>query len=181
MKQIKLTKGYIALVDDDKYDEIVAGRKWQAQETWRKGLLYAVYAIRTVGPKSNRTTQHMHRLILGVADPKIKVDHKDGDGLNNTRDNLRIATHVTNGQNRQKRQPSIGTTFKGIRWRSDQKRWRAIITVSKKTINLGQFKTEAEAVEAYDRAALHYFGEFAKLNLPENNNGKRNDEIQSNQ
>ena len=102
----------------------------------------------------------MHNMILGT--PKgLHTDHKDGDGLNNQRSNLRLATPSENGANR-----LVGSNntsgYKGISQKD--KKWGAQITKNQKIVYLGRFETKIEAAKAYNTAAKKYHGEFARLN-----------------
>jgi len=109
----------------------------------------------------------LHRVILGVTDPEIKVDHKDGNGLNNVRYNLRVCTTAENTRNKQK---SKGNTsgFKGVCWHKRDKCWAVQICVDYKGVHLGHFpgtpEGKIEAAKAYNVAAIKYYGEFARLN-----------------
>jgi hypothetical protein len=107
----------------------------------------------------------IHRIILGLDDPLIKVDHKDGNGLNNMRSNLRIANESQNGANRRKEPSGIRSSFfKGVSWCPKTRAWRAGIQKNKQTIHLGSFNNERHAARAYNFAATALFGRFAKLN-----------------
>lgn len=93
----------------------------------------------------------------------VIVDHIDGDGLNNCRSNLRVATAAGNARNRRKSQRSPG--YKGVMYDPKGKRhWRAYIRCDGKKRHLGSFATAQEAAMAYNRAAITLFGEFARLN-----------------
>lgn len=108
----------------------------------------------------------MHRVILeyyGKEIENIGTDHKNGNGLDNQKHNLRIANKQQNNFN-QKSYNNSSSKFKGITWDKESKRWRANITVSGKYIYLGRFNDEIEAAQAYNNAALKYQGEFARLN-----------------
>lgn len=143
-------------VDDNLFDYL---NQWN----WsiHKGRGDCFYASRKL--TSNKVSKYilMHRLILGAIDPKIFVDHKDRNGLNNQIDNIRIATPSQNCCNRlcAKNKTSI---YKGVIRRG--KKWRAQIKVLKRGVYIGQFNTELEAAIAYNNAAIKYHGEFAKLN-----------------
>lgn len=101
----------------------------------------------------------MHRLLMSPPDGMV-VDHKDGDGLNNQRYNLRICSHQQNMCNRVN---TIRTSrFKGVHFRRDA--WHAQISVNGEKIKLGCFTSEVKAARAYDRAAKELHGEFAKTN-----------------
>lgn len=107
--------------------------------------------------------EKMHRLILGVTNPKIKIDHRDGNGLNNQRHNLREATQAQNLANSRPRSGS--SRFKGVTFRSPDK-WIAQISKDGKHTYLGIFRDEFDAATAYNFAAIEMFGEFARLNRP---------------
>jgi hypothetical protein len=134
--------------------EVLSLKKWRAVKV-SNGRFYAVSGHRMVS---------MHRLILGIP-PGACVDHKDGDGLNNRRINLRAATYSQNGINRGR--PRNNTSgFKGVtRHSRTSKFWKAGIEINRKTVYLGRFQTAEEAARAYDSKAYEVFGEFAVLNF----------------
>jgi hypothetical protein len=110
-------------------------------------------------------SQYMHRLLLGVP-PGLQVDHINGDGLDNRRANLRIATPAQNMQNRRPRR-GAASSFKGvIRYPSARTPWGSYISRAGKKAFLGAFPSEEAAARAYDAAARELFGEFAWLNFP---------------
>jgi hypothetical protein len=111
-----------------------------------------------------RSTIYMHRLLMGLNGPL--VDHWDGDGLNNRRDNLRLATGTQNCANR-RRQVTAGTPFKGVTFDRFTGSYKAQVMVHLVNHHLGRFADAADAARAYDDAARHYFGAFAKLNFPD--------------
>jgi len=158
-KQLLLTQGQIAIVDDADY-EWLNRWKWRAcksHHTW--------YAVRTTSRKNGKQTMIlMHRLLLGLeaGDPR-ETDHKDGNGLNNRKSNLRIASDSQNSQNRR---PQKGTSiYKGVYWHRHNAKWHAHIKVEGRSIHLSSFDSEIEAARAYDAAARNHFGEFARLNF----------------
>jgi hypothetical protein len=148
MKLIPLSKGMCAKVDDEDYENL-AGHRWHAV---KMGKVW--YACRFVG------SYHvsMHRVVLGLArgDGKF-VDHRNHDGLDNRRNNLRLCSKSQNAANAERR-----GHYRGVS-RAD-KRWRAYITVSGRTVVIGRFDTPEEAALAYNREATNAFGEFAVLN-----------------
>lgn len=165
-RQVPLTAGFVAVVDASDYDR-VASFKWFALRL-PSGL---VYGARTIGSRpGKRRSLLMHRFILGCDGEQTKVDHRDGDGLNNTRDNLRRATGLQNNRNRG---PQANNTcgFKGVR-PTRNGRFGAVIKTSQRQMHLGHFQTAEEAARAYDAAAREHFGTFAWLNFPHQNEAR---------
>jgi hypothetical protein len=157
VKHIPLSRGMTALVDNADYD-------WLNQWSWyafkNSNRFYAVRNIQL--PDGRRTTVYMHRAIL-TAPTGTEVDHQDGDGLNNQRSNLRLATHSQNCCNRGI--PSTNTSgFKGVTWHKPSGKWRAYIKVDGYARNLGGFADINDAAAAYDTAALRYHQSFARTN-----------------
>ncbi|MGA2270302.1 MAG: HNH endonuclease [Bryobacteraceae bacterium] len=106
----------------------------------------------------------MHRLILR-AKPGMDVDHRDRDGLDNRRSQLRCCSRQQNNWNSI---PRAGTSaYKGVSWHKEKHTWRAFIKNpgTRRFQHLGYFRVELDAARAYDEAAVRYFGEFARLNL----------------
>ena len=152
-------KGQYALVDD--CDKWVLNLRW-AGKRGRSGIIYAIVSQW----KGGLNTQLLHRLILGLKPGDPNVDHKDGNGLNNLRNNLRLATQSQNCMNRQK---TWGISkYKGVSWDKDVNKWRSHIAKNGSQICLGRYISEIEAAEAYDKKAIELFGEFARLNFPKN-------------
>lgn len=155
MKQISLTRGYAAVVDDADY-EAVAQYRWHAIVD-----RYRAYAGRNAKRAGGGyATQRMHTLLTGWP----RVDHIDGDGLNNQRSNLRPASALENNRNARKHTPGY-STYKGVSWCKREGRWFAQIQHQRKHRHLGYHSTEIEAALAYDAAARELFGEFAHLNF----------------
>lgn len=142
--------GLVALVDVNDY-EIVSRFRWFPDKS--KHTFYARANLQAVNGR--QPSIKMHKLITGFD----QVDHKDRNGLNNQRSNLREATQTENLANR----ATWGTSkFKGVS--RSRGKWRAQISIDNKVRNLGQFTEEIEAARAYDRAALEQFGEFVLTN-----------------
>lgn len=165
-KQIQLTQGYCAIVDDEDFDYLNQFKWHKAAEgpsRKRRGI-YAQRKIKAVGAKYRQRTILMHRIILGEDDPAIQIDHRDGNGLNNTRSNLRRATRTQNAQNRQ---VCLGRSgYKGVFDRKTDTKWRAMICINHHLTHLGTFDDKESAARAYDAAAVEFFGEFANTNFP---------------
>jgi hypothetical protein len=164
MMQVTLTKGYVTTVDDGDYDRVMAAGPWRAIERRRKdGSLWNVYAQRTLRTDGVVGLQKLHRFILGITDPDIKVDHEHHDGLNNTRKNLRVSTQSQNSSNRQKMQ-ATSSRFKGVSWFKPYSKWRVQIEIAGKKKHLGYFLDEVDAARAYNAKAKEIFKEFALVN-----------------
>lgn len=150
MIEIPIGRGLAAVIDDDDL-LLVDNRRWYAMKS-----KYTTYAYSTSKP-----TIYMHRLILD-AKPGQVVDHIDGNGLNNTRDNIRLCTQRQNIQRSVKRKIRT-SAYKGVYRHRDK--WSVAIIVNGVNKHLGTFRDEADAARAYDQAALSEFGEFASLNF----------------
>jgi len=163
MKEIKLTKGYVALVDDEEFARCMVGTKWYARvDKCKDGSVTSVYARRSIHTADGTPTkQLLHRFILGIINPKAKVDHEDHNGLNNQRYNLRLANDEENTRNQRMRSDNT-SGVKGVSW--FQSKWRARITVDGKSKFLGNFSDKEDAKHAYDTAALKLHGRFAYTN-----------------
>jgi hypothetical protein len=158
MKTLKLSKGFVALVDDADYERVSA-RDWYLVTHKTKRT---VYAASTEG----KTKIRMHRFILGITDPKVQVDHEDHNGLNNQRHNLRFCNHQQNQANKPKQRGTYSSQFKGVRWDKQRNKWRAQLWVNGRKVYPGTFTDEVQAALAYDAAAREHFGEFAYCNFP---------------
>lgn len=160
-KLIPLTKGYFAKVDTEDF-EWLCRWKWTAYVNDKANK---VYAKRVDTSGGGRKLISMHRLLSGAPDG-VDADHKNGDSLDNRRNNLRTATEHQNSQNRPA-QLNCTSRFKGVKWHSVNKNWLAVIVCDGKSYHLGCFDDEAEAAKQYDRAAIELHGEYARLNFPE--------------
>ena len=161
MKEIPLTQGKVALVDDEDFP-VINSYKWFAHYSKRCGHWYAERNI--PNGRGGRKPLGMHRQILGVGDDH-EVDHKDRNGLNNQRHNIRQCIRTFNQGNTKVRVDSTSGK-KGVNFRAEKGVWRARIQFQKKRIHIGDFYSPEEAAAAYNKAALQYFGEFARINEP---------------
>ncbi len=148
-----------ALVDACDYEYLIQW-KWYLF-TGSEGRFYACRKTSSKGGALRRDI-FMHNEILKVKIGHIP-DHRDGNGLNNRRYNLRYATTSQNGGNRKPNKRGT-SKYKGVSWNTQRQKWRAVIKVEGKLIFLGYFDVEGDAAHAYNKAATKYFGEFALLN-----------------
>lgn len=159
MKQIPLTQGQFALVDDADY-EWLNQWKWQYHKDKKSRTGYAVRGIRI---NKIDITLRMHRIILN-AHATMHVDHIDHNGINNQRSNLRLCTQSQNMMNAQRRHNG-SSRYKGVALHATKMYFGASLQVNGHTKYLGIFKSENEAANTYNEAAKKYFGEFANLNI----------------
>jgi hypothetical protein len=150
--EIPLTRGYVTRIDDA--DRVFTdGHRWTAAVEPSRRAVYAV-------GKVNGRAVYLHSLL---APDWAEVDHVDGDGLNNCRYNLRDGAGFRNNANKvMLRNNTSG--YKGVGWNKRKSKWRASIMINRKSIFLGYFNTPEEAADAYDQAAVRYFGEYALTN-----------------
>lgn len=159
MKKIPLTQGKFALVDDEDFDKLVKF-KWQLNRNIGVDL---EYAARNVVLESGRTKVFMHRIIMGASRKEL-IDHRDLNGLNNQKYNLRVCTHSQNLQNRRYGKKTKGG-YKGVYYIGTKGTpWRAQIKVGGRSIVLGTYRTSREAAMEYNRFATQHFGQFARPN-----------------
>ncbi len=157
MKHIPLTQGKFALVDDSDFE-------WLNQWSWctRKKKENCFYAGRNDWLNKRNHILLMERQIMKPA-KGMEVDHKNGNSLDNRRHNLRICTRRQNLKN-QAMHKNNKCGFKGVYWSYTSKKWCSKIFVDGKSKNLGVYFCIIEAARAYDKAAMKYHGEFARLN-----------------
>lgn len=157
MKKIKLTQGKVAIVSDVDY-------MFLTQWGW---YFYKGYAVRTSrkGEFTTRRQVPMHQVVMGrklFKNSLVYCDHKDRDGLDNLRSNLRLATPSQQNSNRGS---SVGTSrFRGVSWKSSNNKWVSQIQIEGVVKHIGYFIDEQEAADAYDKMAISLFGEFACIN-----------------
>ena len=163
MKEVQVTGGHVALVDDED-EALVRGYSWNALPG--KNTMYAKAGVRGSRPQKN---VYLHRLILNA--PKgVQVDHQNRNGLDCRRENIRLASNGQNMWNAIKVRISRGkppsSRYKGVSKRTNckNKLWQASIGGH---VELGCFDSEEEAACAYDAAAAVQYGEFARLNFPD--------------
>ena len=139
---------------DDEGFEIVSPHRWYACRQPN-----AIYATAKIDGK----LEYMHRLVIGFLDGD--VDHRDStDTLNNCKYNLRVASRSQNLANKGKTTKPTSSRYKGVSWAKHRQKWHAYVARDGKRINLGLFKEEFDAAQAYNFEAEESFGEFARLN-----------------
>jgi hypothetical protein len=157
MIEIPLSRGLVALVDDADADAVRAVGKWYANPSDR-----AFYARKNFQVRPGQwVSVRMHTFLTGWP----LVDHRNGDGLDNRRANLRPTSPAGNGQNKGLRTDNA-SGYKGVYWHTQSRRWRGQIYVDGRSVHLGSFGDPITAASAYDAAALDAWGEFARLNFP---------------
>jgi hypothetical protein len=155
MKEIPLSLGYTALVDDADYAEVSLFR-WHAQPSKSSNLVYAQHCY-NIGNRRVRSIK-LHRFIMGNGP---HIDHIDGNPLNNQRSNLRFVTHSQNMANRRKFKPS-SSIYKGVHKKGAK--WVAEIGGKNSRLRIGSFATEWDAALAYNFVAYERYGDYARLN-----------------
>jgi hypothetical protein len=172
MKEIELTQGMVAIVDDDNYEEL-SKYNWCFSRCRSPNEAPKGYAIRGGRPDEVKVNILMHRAIMKTPDGML-VDHIDGNGLNNQKCNMRNCTTSENLANHI-RAPWSNSGFYGVSRRKDDLKWQAKIKIHGRTIYIGSFDDPEEAARSRDIVAIKLFGEFAALNFGNkrvNPNGK---------
>jgi hypothetical protein len=154
MKQIPLSQGKFALVDDDDYSNLIQ-YNWYYIKDCRTG-----YAVRH-NENNHDLLIRMHGQIIRAPKGKM-VDHIDGNGCNNQKYNLRVCTRLENAKNRIKSNNN-SSGYTGVRWMKSCRKWVARITVDCRLIYLGIFPDINDAIDAYTTAAIKYHGKFNSL------------------
>lgn len=158
MKEIPLSQGKVAIVDDGDYE-------WLSQWKWcYENSGYAVRSTSIKGGKS-RGRVYMHKAVSG-ATADVEVDHINHVKLDNRRANLRQCTHAENCRNASMRRNNK-SGYRGVCWHPGMKAWEASVRLNGKRYRFGYHATAADAAKAYDVGAKQLHGEFAHLNFPE--------------
>jgi hypothetical protein len=178
MKRIPLTRGKVALIDDEDFDR-VSQYTWFCRAEGYAARGYVAGYRDPTQPHSKNSNQiikieYLHRFLMKPPDG-MTVNHINGNRLDDRRCNLRICTKMESSRNRKAVTPGLGrkrrgrwSKFKGVcylRGKENVSRWRAQIHVGGRVFYGGHHRTAEEAARAYDRLAIQYFGEFARLNF----------------
>lgn len=171
MIEVPLTKGKVALIDDED--------AWITQWKWHYSNHRGGRAQRCIRTDGNKKIIYMHRVILNAPDD-LQVDHINHDRLDNRKANLRLCTNSQNNMNRTKL-GGCSSKYKGA-YRAKRLRgniWQSQIKLNGKSKNLGYFSSEEAAARAYNQAAQEHFGEYAMLNRLDDELGlaEREDEM----
>lgn len=153
-KQIPLTQDKFALVDDVDYDFLMQW-KWCFLSDKKEGG----YAIR----KGKTSHILMHR-IVNKTPLSFETDHRDGNKLNNQKDNLRNCSKSQNNGNRKRYNKKRIGKYKGVYWIEKIKKWKAKLSINYKEIHIGYFDREEDAALAYNFESMKYFGEYSRQN-----------------
>ena len=149
---------HVVLVDDEDFDELNKF-KWHVSKNWN-----TFYASRNVNNNGIMTKVHLHRQIMNKHLQKgLIIDHINHNGLDNRKCNLRIVTVQQNNQNSTSRKNST-SKYLGVYFYKKRLKWVAKISIKNKTIYIGIYANEEDAAQAYNKAALKHFGEYANLN-----------------
>lgn len=154
--------GHIVLIDE---------ADWDALKTWIWHVIpqtrhRSKFRVRgyPLGSRNKRT--YLHRAIVGISDPKVEVDHINGDPLDNRKCNLRVLDRHRNQQNRKTRNRNNRSGFTGVSFSKSHRKWVAVLTVDYCPIFLGHFDSPVDAARAYDRTAREWHGPDAATNFP---------------
>lgn len=169
MKKIPISNSELFTTVDDVDYEPLNKYKWRLAYSSNRTTIYAVTSMRIDGKFKNIK---MHRLIMNAPENEV-VDHRDFNGLNNCRSNLRLCSGTQNSRNRRPYGKSkylgVHLAISNAKFKNGTTRsysyWRARIKVAERFLSLGCFPSEIEAAKAYDKAASQYYGEFANLNF----------------
>jgi hypothetical protein len=172
MKLISVGQNKFAIVDDEDFDRLNKIRWCIRNDRGRNDYVQTTKYLGKINNKYKNVTIQMHRLILDISDSR-KIDHKNGNTLDNRKENLRIATSRKNNTNLHKLKSNNTSGFRGVIKRHDyidKITWRARINLPNgRKKSLGEFSTPEEAAKAFDKAALEIYGDFCgQLNFYKN-------------
>lgn len=157
MTEIDLGNGNKTIIDDESVP-LISGY------LWRKKYNGYVGAYERGRSRLTAKIVYIHRIILGITERSISVDHINGDPLDNRKQNLRLATQTQNNAN-QRNQEGCSSKYKGVSFNKEKNKWNAYINCNHKRYRLGYFNSEFMAAITYDKMAKLLFGEYARCNF----------------
>lgn len=156
MKIIKAYHGQEIMIDDENFDFL-------NQFVWK--VIKKMKTYKDVQSTHFGKIVRMSRLIMKITDPKIFIDHIDGNTFNNQKSNLRLATPSQNSRNIGKRKGNYTSKYKGVNWNKVKNKWDSRIATDHGRVHVGYFDNEIDAAKAWNNAAVKYHKEFARLNV----------------
>jgi len=158
MRSINISRGATTIVDDEDFD-LLNSYNWSSIPKDNTDYVVRKGRRRTCEPR----TVQMHRQIMGYP-VGVQIDHINGNGLDNRKSNLRIASVQTNSFNRAKPRVLCTSRYKGVLQRKGKVIWESRVKYNDKAIHLGSFTSEEDAAAAYNYGALLMYGEYARFN-----------------
>lgn len=159
MAYVPLTKGYEAIIDAEDA-KLIGAENWCVTGPGVQIGGGCIYAMRRAKCDGVMTTIKMHRLIINAPDG-FQIDHIDGNGLNNRKENLRVVTPAQNLKNRRlSRHNTSG--FKGVSWSKSRQKWMANIFSDGRAYHLGEYDSPEEAHKAYVEGSKRYHGDYGR-------------------
>lgn len=161
---IELTQNKVAMIDIGDAEKVMQF-KWYTHKCGEKRIQFRALTRPWIKSEKKYVTVYMHRFIMD-APPGMKVDHINGNGLDNRRENLRICTHSENNFNKRKPiKDNPVSRYKGVFWNKKCSKWVAKVRKNNVTKHAGYYDCEREAALAYNKKALELHGDFANLNI----------------
>lgn len=158
MSEINLGNGYKTLIDEEDLNLTIG-------YLWRRRCNGYVGAYKRGRTRLTAKNIALHRLIMGVIDNPVHIDHINGNKLDNRKSNLRLATMSQNLGNQRKQNRKTSSRFKGVSFNTEKMKWAAYINCHGKRYRLGYYISEIMAALSYDKMANILFGEYAKPNF----------------
>jgi hypothetical protein len=156
---IELSQGQVGIIDLEDLGRVDSFKgKWYAARRRNKTISDIYYVQGAVTINGKQKTIQLHKWLLDLEN-RWTIDHINHNGLDNTRENLRVCTAKDNCQNR-RAYGGKSSKYKGVAYRKDNGMWRVMIRIDDKLMHLGQYTSETEAAKRYDEEAKKYFNEY---------------------